>query len=97
MEMEGISKETVIVDVEPKNMIIALSKVIHAESLFKEERDRYSKLEKKDNKYFLAFYENQSYHGSPMYEEIQRIELSEEEYHAAEGLKALMNIVVRIE
>ncbi len=96
MEVKGISKETVIVDVEPKDMIIALSKVIHVKSLFKEGKDSYSKLEKKDNKYFLVIYGNQSYHGSPIYEEIHRIELSEEECHAAEGLKALMNIVKKI-
>lgn len=93
MNVKGIKTEIVIVDVQPADMVIALSRMIHVDELFVSQGDTYSKLVEADGNFFIATYEDKSYHGSPNYEEICRTALSKNEYEAAKGLELLMKII----
>jgi hypothetical protein len=93
MEVRGIRKEVVKVDVEPKELVLGLSKVIGVQALFIDVADEYAVLEEKDGKYYIVIKRNECYHGTPHYDEYSRKELTKEEYAAANGLREMMKII----
>lgn len=93
MQVKGVKREVVNVDVEPEELVYGLASVIGVQSLFKDVRDEYSVLEEKEDKYYIVFYNNTCYHGTPHYEEYSRNELTKEEYTVAIGLKEMMKII----
>lgn len=93
MEIKGVKEEVVKIDVEPKELVLGLSKVIGVQALFEDAADEYAMLEEKSGKYYIVIQRNISYHGTPHYNEYSRKELTKEEYAAANGLKEMMKII----
>lgn len=93
MIVNGIKKENVEVDVEPRELVRGLAKTIGVQALFEDSSDEYAILEEKEERYYIVFYRNMSYHGTPHYNEYTRNELSKEEYTVANGLKEMMKLI----
>lgn len=95
MLITGIKKETVKVDVEPKELVLRLAELIGIYPLFEENSDYYAELKEDGGKKYMVTYKNTSYHGSTNYSEKGRKNLTQEEYDAAIGLCQIMKIIKR--
>lgn len=95
MEVIGRKCETVKIDVEPRELVLGLSKIIGVQALFVDVADEYAVLEEKDGKFYIVAKRNICYHGTPHYEEYSRKELTKEEYTVANGLKEMVKIIYK--
>lgn len=97
MIIKGILKQEVSVDVDQMELFMGLSKTMGIEDLF---NDRYGmevilrrEKTKEGEKPFLIYSKDVSYHGSPLYKEYKRVELTDRQEKCAKLMKELYNVL----
>lgn len=91
-KLKGTFMTSLVIDASKEDLFIALAQELKIDSLFKEERDGYYKLELDTSGTctpYIVYMENKCYHGTPLYEEIARRAISMESYRCAVAMQEL--------
>lgn len=94
MLVKGTESREVKVEIKPSDVLLGLAEQYGyaAKNILNSKLDSVSKLVKREEKYFLEYYENVSYHGSPDFKKTKEWEISEESYTAIQCIKYLYNL-----